>query len=109
MVPGPVANAILHSATLQLQKANHMFAGKNLVMGKFGEELLRQLSQTNSQQIQTITSHAGARPMTFIPGVNPGEAAAHTGGKNATSKRGTKKKREGAGTTSPLAGPSAKR
>ena len=96
MVPVPVANVILHSATMQLQKTSPLFNGKNLVIGKFSEELLKQLQQTSSQQAQNLTTQVGARPATFIPGV--GESSSYVCAKNSTTKRdGKKKKAPGSG------------
>jgi len=91
MVPGPVAHAILHSATLHLQRSNALFAGKNLVIGKFGEELLKQTNSTSSQQPLSVATQVGVRPTTFIPGTAEGAAPACA--KNTTSKRCAKKKR----------------
>jgi len=105
MVPGPVANAILHSATMQLQKTSQLFTGKNLVMGKFSEELFKQLQQTSSQQSQNLTAQVGARPITFIP--SAGDSSAYACAKSSTSKRADKKKKTPGtgGTTLPRIAP----
>ena len=86
----PVANTTLQSAVWQLQKANQLLSGKNNQISKFGDELLKNLNQTSTQQQQNLTAQTSSRPMTFIPAT--GESAAQTGNKNTTSKRNNRKK-----------------
>jgi hypothetical protein len=93
MVPGPLATAILKSVTMQLQQNNKLFAGKSLILGKFGDELMKQLAQTTTQQQQNIATSTGARPMAFIPAT--ADPAAASASKGATSKRSSKKRRSG--------------
>lgn len=107
MVPGPVANAILHSATLHLQRSNLLFSGKALVIGKFGEELLKQANQTSSTQSNGLTAPTGTRPVSFIPGVS--EGAVQAGTKNTSSKRSSKKRSAGSNGASALPGMAGKR
>jgi len=90
MVPTTVASAILNAATRQLQLSNQLFAGKNLVLTKFGEELSRQLNSTASQQHITSATHSGPRPITFL--VGGAENAVAASASNSTSKSSTKKK-----------------
>ena len=90
MVPTAVASAILNAATRQLQLSNQLFAGKNLVLNKFGEELTKQLNSTAAQQHLTTGAHSGPRPITFLAG--GAESAVAASVNNSTSKGSSKKK-----------------
>ena len=90
MVPPTIASAILNAATRQLQHSTILFAGKNLVLSKFGDELLRQINSTATQQQLTTASQSGTRPITFLPG--SAENALTASAVNSTQKRSVKKK-----------------
>lgn len=89
MVPTPIANALLTSATLQLQQNHQFFHGKSLVMGKFSDELAKQLNQTSNSQ-QMTAANAAPRAVTFLPVSADTSMAA--GAKNTTSRKGGRKK-----------------
>ncbi len=107
VVSDPAANVLLKSASLQLQRANHLFSGRNLVMGKFGDELLKQFTQSTTPHAQSITAQSAARPLTFIPAV--GDQALAGNSKTTTSKRNSKKRRQGETNGLSLPGSTGKR
>ena len=90
MVSSAVANVILTAATRQLQLSNQLFAGRNLVLDKFGEELTKQLNSTASQHSLTTAPNSGTRPITFLAG--SAESTMASNGTNSTSKSNAKRK-----------------
>jgi len=104
MVSGqpPLAQMAI-SAPIRLLKANQILMARNLIVDKFGDELLRQMQHSQKSSQQNMLIHQATRPSTFIPGA--GEFATSQSASSATSRRESKRKRssESSGRSAPTA------